>query len=112
MARKSSARGKLGRSEYEERVAPLQIELNRLARWLQHTGKRLLVLIEGRDTAGDRQAGGEGEHQGSHGQRPPPLTSEAAHRPKRRPWPARWRRDGRLGMRENPRGRRPGPGCS
>jgi polyphosphate kinase 2 len=43
---------KLGKSDYEERLEPLQRELNRLARWLQHTGRRLLVLIEGRDTAG------------------------------------------------------------
>jgi polyphosphate kinase 2 len=33
-------------------LAPLQLELNDLARWLLHTGKRLVVVIEGRDTAG------------------------------------------------------------
>jgi polyphosphate kinase 2 len=44
--------GKLGKAEYYERLAPLELELNRLARWLQHTGQRLLVVIEGRDTAG------------------------------------------------------------
>ena len=44
--------GKLARSAYEEQLEPLQLELQRMARWLQHTGKRLLVLIEGRDTAG------------------------------------------------------------
>jgi len=43
---------KLGKSDYEERLEPLQRELNRLARWLQHTGRRLLVVVEGRDTAG------------------------------------------------------------
>ncbi len=43
---------KLGKGEYLEKLAPLQVELNEVARWLQHTGKRLLVLIEGRDTAG------------------------------------------------------------
>jgi polyphosphate kinase 2 len=43
---------KLTRREYDEAVEPLQLELNRLARWLQHTGKRLVVLFEGRDTAG------------------------------------------------------------
>jgi polyphosphate kinase 2 len=43
---------KLGRADYEARIEQLQIELNQLARWLQHTGKRALVLIEGRDTAG------------------------------------------------------------
>jgi len=43
---------KLGRSDYQAQLEQLQIELNQLARWLQLTGKRLLVLIEGRDTAG------------------------------------------------------------
>ena len=43
---------KLAKSDYEARLEQLQIELNQLARWLQHTGKRMLVLIEGRDTAG------------------------------------------------------------
>jgi polyphosphate kinase 2 len=43
---------KLKRKEYEEQLAELQVELNRLARWLQHTGKRLIVILEGRDTAG------------------------------------------------------------
>jgi polyphosphate kinase len=44
--------GRMGKAEYLERLAPLQLELNDVARWLQHTGKRLLVVIEGRDTAG------------------------------------------------------------
>ncbi len=44
--------GRIGKAEYYEKLAPLQLELNRLARWLQHTGQRLLVLVEGRDTAG------------------------------------------------------------
>jgi polyphosphate kinase 2 len=43
---------KLGKDAYFEQLAPLQLELNDVARWLQHTGKRLLVLVEGRDTAG------------------------------------------------------------
>ena len=43
---------RLSKSEYLEHMAPLQLELNAMARWLQHSGKRLLVLIEGRDTAG------------------------------------------------------------
>ena len=43
---------RLGKSEYFERLAPLELELNRMANWLQSTGKRLLVVIEGRDTAG------------------------------------------------------------
>jgi polyphosphate kinase 2 len=43
---------KLGKAEYYERLGPLERELNDMARWLQHTGRRVLVLIEGRDTAG------------------------------------------------------------
>ena len=43
---------KLKRNDYEELLVPLQEELAALARWLQHTGKRALVLFEGRDTAG------------------------------------------------------------
>src|SRR5688500_3158062 len=30
----------------------MQIELNNLAAWLQHTGRRVIVIFEGRDTAG------------------------------------------------------------
>lgn len=40
------------RRRYQDRLEELQVELNDMARWLQHTGKRVLVLFEGRDTAG------------------------------------------------------------
>jgi polyphosphate kinase 2 len=40
------------RKKYEEHLQPLQIALNNLTRWLQHTGTRMMVLFEGRDTAG------------------------------------------------------------
>ena len=43
---------KLKKKDYYELLAPLQLGLNDVARWLQHTGKRLVVVIEGRDTAG------------------------------------------------------------
>ncbi|WP_395700572.1 polyphosphate kinase 2 [Aquabacterium sp.] len=43
---------RMGKAEYYEKLAILELELNNLARWLQHTGKRVVVLIEGRDTAG------------------------------------------------------------
>jgi polyphosphate kinase len=46
------AGNKLGKRDYLEQLGALQLELNEVARWLQHTGQRLLVLIEGRDTAG------------------------------------------------------------
>lgn len=43
---------KLKRKEYEALLEPLQLELARMARWVQHSGQRVLVLFEGRDTAG------------------------------------------------------------
>ena len=50
---KQSAHGKaMGKAEYLEQLEQLELQLNDVARWLQHTGKRLLVLVEGRDTAG------------------------------------------------------------
>jgi polyphosphate kinase 2 len=55
MAMKKSKNGKsdtLSKSDYFEKLELLQLELNDLARWLVHTGKRLVVVIEGRDTAG------------------------------------------------------------
>ena len=43
---------KLKRKDYEELLEPMQEELAAMARWVQHAGKRVLVLLEGRDTAG------------------------------------------------------------
>ena len=43
---------KLKRKEYEDLLEPMQLELVAMARWLQLAGKRLVVVIEGRDTAG------------------------------------------------------------
>jgi polyphosphate kinase 2 len=40
------------KKEYERLLEPLKLDLNNIAHWLQQTGKRLVVLIEGRDTAG------------------------------------------------------------
>jgi polyphosphate kinase len=42
----------LSRSDYTEALEALQLQLVELARWLEHTGKRLALVIEGRDTAG------------------------------------------------------------
>lgn len=50
--KKSKLDDKLGKSAFLEALEPLQLELNRVARWLQHAGKRLVVVVEGRDTAG------------------------------------------------------------
>ncbi len=43
---------KLKKSDYEKELAKLQIELNRIGQWVAHHGKRVLVIVEGRDTAG------------------------------------------------------------
>ncbi len=51
-SKKSKPTDKLGKSAYFDALAPLQLELNRVARWLQHSGKRMVVVVEGRDTAG------------------------------------------------------------
>ncbi len=50
--KRNGKEGKLSKSDYLDQIEPLYLELNNLARWLQHTGKRLVVLMEGRDTAG------------------------------------------------------------
>ena len=42
----------LKRKEYEKLLEPLQEELVAMARWVAAKGKRVLVLFEGRDTAG------------------------------------------------------------
>ncbi|HXH53358.1 MAG TPA: polyphosphate kinase 2 [Sphingomicrobium sp.] len=42
----------LSHDRYEELLAPLTLELSSMARWVQETGQRLLVLVEGRDAAG------------------------------------------------------------
>ena len=43
---------KLKRRDYEQLVEPLQVDLVAMARWVQATGQRLVVVFEGRDTAG------------------------------------------------------------
>lgn len=43
---------KMKRAEYEALLKPMQEELNGVARWVQETGQRILVIFEGRDTAG------------------------------------------------------------
>ena len=43
---------KLKRKDYEALLEPMQQELVAMARWLKHTNQRLVMLFEGRDTAG------------------------------------------------------------
>ena len=40
------------RKDYEEALAPLTLELVSMARWVKAAGARIVVLFEGRDTAG------------------------------------------------------------
>ena len=42
----------LKRKAYEAALEPMQIELVDMARWAKECGQRVLVIFEGRDTAG------------------------------------------------------------
>jgi len=44
--------GKIKRKAYDEALEPMQLELVMMARWVAATGQRVVVLVEGRDTAG------------------------------------------------------------
>jgi polyphosphate kinase 2 len=48
----TAAPGKLKRKEFERELAKLQVELTRLQTWIKATGARVIVIFEGRDTAG------------------------------------------------------------
>ena len=39
-------------SRLEALLEPLQLRLAEVAHWVQHTGRRVVVILEGRDTAG------------------------------------------------------------
>jgi polyphosphate kinase 2 len=43
---------KLKHHEYQKLLEPMQVELALMARWAEATGARILVIFEGRDTAG------------------------------------------------------------
>jgi len=43
---------KLKRRQYDALLEPMQAELVAMARWAQQAGKRVMVVVEGRDTAG------------------------------------------------------------
>jgi polyphosphate kinase 2 len=44
--------GKVSRKEFEKELAKLQVELTRLQAWVKDKGARVIVVFEGRDTAG------------------------------------------------------------
>ena len=47
-----AASGKVSRKEFEKELAKLQVELTRLQTWVKEKGARVIVIFEGRDTAG------------------------------------------------------------
>ena len=48
----AAASDKMGRKEFEQELAKLQVELTRLQTWVKDKGARVIVVFEGRDTAG------------------------------------------------------------
>src|SRR5438876_10318548 len=54
MSKKDSSelKPKMKRKEYEKELRKLQTELCRLQQWVVHKGLRVIVIFEGRDTAG------------------------------------------------------------
>jgi len=48
----TTAPGKMSRKEFEKELAKLQVELTRLQAWVQAERARIIVVFEGRDTAG------------------------------------------------------------
>jgi polyphosphate kinase 2 len=51
-AEASGASGKLSRKQFEKELGKLQVELVRLQTWVKAKGARVIVIFEGRDTAG------------------------------------------------------------
>ena len=49
---KAKSREKLSRKEYESELEKLQVELCYLQDWVRETGARIIIVFEGRDTAG------------------------------------------------------------
>ncbi len=43
---------RVGRSEYEQVKSSLQVELLKVQRWVKKSGKKIMILFEGRDAAG------------------------------------------------------------
>ena len=52
VAEATETSGKMSRKEFEKELAKLQVELTRLQTWVRATGARVIVVFEGRDTAG------------------------------------------------------------
>ena len=48
----SEPKPKMSRKEFEKEVKKLQVELVKLQEWVKATGAKIVVVFEGRDTAG------------------------------------------------------------
>ncbi len=51
-AEATAASGKISRKQFEKELTELQVELTRLQTWVRTAGARVIVIFEGRDTAG------------------------------------------------------------
>ena len=51
-ARTATFAGKLSRNQFDKELAKLQVELTRMQTWVKAKGRRVIVVFEGRDTAG------------------------------------------------------------
>jgi polyphosphate kinase 2 len=51
-AEKTAASDKMSGKEFEKELAKLQVELTRMQTWVKDKGARIIVIFEGRDTAG------------------------------------------------------------
>src|SRR6202162_3149611 len=49
---RAAGNGVLSRKEYDKELRRMQVELVQLEEWIRHRGLRVVVLFEGRDTAG------------------------------------------------------------
>ena len=52
VAKAAAPSSKMSGKEFEKELAKLQVELVRLQTWVQAKGARIIVVFEGRDTAG------------------------------------------------------------
>src|SRR4030081_1498897 len=50
--KRASRKGVLSRKDYDKQLRRLQVDLVQLEEWVRHRGLRVVVLFEGRDTAG------------------------------------------------------------
>ena len=52
MAKKKKEKPKLKRKAYEKKLAELHFELVKMHNWIKDTGRKLVLIFEGRDAAG------------------------------------------------------------